>query len=229
MAPPPHTVRLEPAFFDWSIMADPARFWNRIADKYAKHPISDRPAYRRKLDETQKRLSADMRVLEVGCGTGSTAIEHAPHVERIHATDLSERMIEIGRQRARDAGVVNIDFEAASLAEVAHRGERYDAVLALSLLHLVDDLDVALASIHDMLEPGGLFVSNTACLADGMNWLRPIVAVGRWTGKLPPVAFLGRDRLLQSMHRCGFEIEHQYRPGKGRVVFLVARRGGGSP
>lgn len=205
-------------------MADPARFWDRIADKYARSPVSDEAAYRTKLDETQKRLSAGMRVLEVGCGTGSTAIEHAPHVDRIHATDFSPRMIEIAGEKARAAGVDNIDFEVASLAEVAARDTRYDAVLALSVLHLVDDLDAALASIHALLEPGGLFVSNTACLADGMNWLRPIVAVGRWIGKLPPVSFFGRDALVERMQRAGFEIHHEYRPGKGRVVFLIARR-----
>ena len=206
-------------------MTDPARFWDRIADKYARSPVGDEAAYRRKLDETQQRLAPGMRVLEVGCGTGSTAIEHAPHVQHIHATDLSPRMIEIGREKARKAGAANIDFEAASLAEVAARGTRYDAVLALSLLHLVDDLDEALASIHGLLEPGGLFVSNTACLADGMNWLRPVLAVGRWIGKVPPVCFLGGDGLVEHVQRTGFEIEHEYRPGKGRVVFLIARRG----
>ncbi len=205
-------------------MTDPAKFWDRIADKYAGSPVSDEAAYRRKLDETQKRLASDMQVLEVGCGTGSTAIEHASHVDRIHATDLSPRMIEIGREKARKAGAANIDFEAASLAEVAARGTRYDAVLALSVLHLVDDLDEALASIHGLLEPGGLFVSNTACLADGMNWLRPVLAVGRWIGMVPPVRFLGGDALVERVQRTGFEIEHEYRPNR-RVVFLIARRG----
>lgn len=205
-------------------MTDPARFWDRIADKYARRPIDDEAAYRRKLDATRERLRPDMRVLEVGCGTGSTAIEHAPYVQRIHATDLSTRMIEIGRQRARDAGVDSIDFEAASLDDLAARDVRYDAVLALSLLHLLPDLDDALDAIHGLLVPGGLFVSNTACLADGMNWLRPIVTVGRWIGKIPPVSFFGRDHVIQSMERHGFEIEHEYRPGKGRVVFVIARR-----
>ena len=205
-------------------MADAAGFWNRIADKYANTSLRDEAAYHRKLGETQQRLRSDMRVLEVGCGTGSTAIEHAPHVERILATDFSERMIEIGRERAREAGATNIDFDVVPLAEIATRGERYDAVLALSLLHLVDDLDQALASIRELLEPGGLFVSNTAFLADGMNWLRPIVTLGRWIGKVPPVSFLRRDHLVARMQQTGFEIEYECRPGKGRVVFLIARR-----
>lgn len=204
-------------------MADPAEFWNRIADKYSRSKVSDEAAYRTKLDETRKRLQPDMRILEVGCGTGSTAIVHAPHVAHVHATDLSPRMIEIAQGKARAAELDNIQFEAASLADMAGRKSRYDAVLALSLLHLVDDLDEALTSIHDLLEPGGLFVSNTACLADGMNWLRPLLAVGRWIGKVPPVAFLRRDHVLSSMKRHGFSIEHEYRPGKGRVLFLIAR------
>lgn len=205
-------------------MADPARFWDNIADKYARSPVRDESAYRHKLAATQERLRPDMQVLEVGCGTGSTAIEHAPHVQRVHATDLSSRMVEIGREKARAAGVNNIEFERASLNELAARGIGYDAVLALSVLHLVDDLDEALAAIHDLLEPGGLFVSNTSCLADGMNWLRPLLAVGRWFGKVPPVLFLHRADLIQRMGDVGFDVEAEYRPGSGRVVFLIARR-----
>ena len=210
-------------------MADPARFWDNIADKYARSPVRDESAYRHKLALTKERLRPDMRVLEVGCGTGSTAIEHAPHVQRVHATDLSPRMVEIGRDKARAAGVDNIDFECASLAELAARGVRYDAVLALSVLHLVDDLDEALAAIHDLLEPGGLFVSNTSCLANGMNWLRPVLTAGRWIGKLPSVTFLRGDRFLGALRATGFDIELEYRPetGKGRVLFLIARRTNG--
>jgi 2-polyprenyl-3-methyl-5-hydroxy-6-metoxy-1,4-benzoquinol methylase len=204
-------------------MADPAKFWNGIAEKYARMPVRDEAAYRRKLDETQRRFRPDMQLLEVGCGTGSTAIEHAPHVARIHATDLSPRMIEIAERKAHEAGIENVDFEAASLADVAAREARYDAVLALSVLHLVDDLDDALASIHDLLAPDGLFVSNTICLADGMNWLRPLLAVGRWIGKLPAVRFLDRDDLVRRVRGAGFELENEYRPDR-RTVFLIARK-----
>ncbi|NKI36137.1 class I SAM-dependent methyltransferase [Wenzhouxiangella sp. XN79A] len=201
-----------------------ARFWDRTADKYARRPMADDAAYRHKLEQTQKRLRPGMHRLETGCGTGSTAIEQAAHVERIHATDFSQRMIEIGRDKARAAGVDTIEVETASLADVASRGHRYDAVLALSVLHLVEDLDGALADIHELVRPGGLFVSNTGCLADGMNWLRPILAVGRWFGKVPPVLVLHRADLLQRMQDVGFEVEYEYRTGSGRVVFLVARR-----
>jgi cyclopropane fatty-acyl-phospholipid synthase-like methyltransferase len=39
--------------------------------------------------------ATDMEVLEFGCGTGSTAIVHAPHVKELRAIDISEKMIGI--------------------------------------------------------------------------------------------------------------------------------------
>lgn len=55
-------------------------FWDRTADKYAATPIADEASYQVKLAETRRRMRSDMNVLEFGCGTGSTALLHAPHV-----------------------------------------------------------------------------------------------------------------------------------------------------
>ena len=64
------------------------KFWDKIADKYAKQPIADEAAYQKKLQVTQGHFHSDMEVLELGCGTGSTAIIHAPHVKHIRAVDI---------------------------------------------------------------------------------------------------------------------------------------------
>ena len=55
-----------------------AKFWNKVAAGYAKQPIADEAADQRKLKVTQEYLQPSMNVLEFGCGTGSTAIVHAP-------------------------------------------------------------------------------------------------------------------------------------------------------
>jgi ubiquinone/menaquinone biosynthesis C-methylase UbiE len=70
-------------------MADPARFWDRRADGYSKRPIKDMESYEKTLDCTRKHLSASDEVLEVGCGTGTTALRLAPVVKQITATDIS--------------------------------------------------------------------------------------------------------------------------------------------
>ena len=57
------------------------RFWNRIAGKYARQPISDEETYEKKLAITRKYLTPESEVFEFGCGTGSTAILHARKVD----------------------------------------------------------------------------------------------------------------------------------------------------
>ena len=64
-------------------MPDKAKFWDRIAEKYSKQPIAQQKAYEIKLDLTREYFTPDSKVLEFGCGTGSTAILHAPYVKHI--------------------------------------------------------------------------------------------------------------------------------------------------
>ena len=204
-------------------MAGTKKFWDRIARRYAKRPVGDEAAYQRKLALTRDYLRPDMDVLEIGCGTGSTAIAHAPHVRHIRATDISDRMIEIANGKASAAGVDNLTFEAISVEDLDVEGESVDAVLALNLLHLLEDRDAAIARIHVMLKPGGIFVSNTVCLGDSMRWFRYVGPVGRWLGLFPLVRIFTRDELQKSLASAGFAIEHAWQPDK-RVVFIIARK-----
>ena len=90
-----------------------SRFWDKIADKYSRKPIADEAAYQTKLKITREYLRPDMHVFEFGCGTGSTAILHAPYVEHIHAVDISKNMLEIACSKAAKEGIHNISCEKA--------------------------------------------------------------------------------------------------------------------
>ena len=81
-------------------MSQPSKFWDKVAERYSKKSIADRDAYEKKLHVTREHLRPDMEVLEFGCGTGSTAIIHTPHVKHIHAIDISSKMIEISQGKA---------------------------------------------------------------------------------------------------------------------------------
>ena len=78
-----------------------ARFWDRIARKYATDPIADLPGYEATLRRVQGLLTAEMDVLEIGCGTGSTALRLAPFTRRLLATDVSSEMIAIAARSWR--------------------------------------------------------------------------------------------------------------------------------
>ncbi len=47
-----------------------ARFWDRIAPKYAKSRIGDMAGYDKTIDRTLDLLATGNTVVELGCGTG---------------------------------------------------------------------------------------------------------------------------------------------------------------
>lgn len=208
-----------------AVNAADARFWDRIADRYAKQPVADAAAYETKLRVTQSYLEPEMELLEFGCGTGTTAIAHAPHVRHILGTDLSERMVEIARDKAKAAGVSNVTFRCVDFASLDEGDARYDAVLGMSVLHLLADHGDAIQSVHRLLRPSGLFITSTPCLSDSYSYLRLVAPIAKWAGFFPPVVrFFSERELVASLTGRGFEILHHWKPGKKAAVFIVARK-----
>lgn len=196
-------------------------FWDRIADRYAKKPVADEATYQQKLAVTQQYFRPDMNVLEFGCGTGSTAIVHAPHVKTYHAIDVSPKMIAIAQRKLADTGIDNLTFSAAPIEEVEVADGSLDAVLGLSILHLLNDHDAAIRRVYKMLKPGGVFVSSTACLSDNMSFLRYILPIGRVLGLTPPVKFFSRQDLDNSMTAAGFRIDYRLVPKNNKVAYFM--------
>lgn len=199
-----------------------ARFWDRWAERYSRQPVADEAAYQHKLEITRRYLRPDMEVVEFGCGTGSTALVHAPHVRRFLATDISGEMLRIAAIKAARAGVTNIDFRQCGIETFTAPEGSVDMVLALSLLHLLDDPRSAIAKVHRLLKPGGIFVTSTACLDDMARWLRPVAPLGHWIGLLPRLSFFSHAELTAMMTEAGFRIEHDWQPAAKKAVFVVA-------
>lgn len=205
-------------------MVQPVKFWDKVADRYAKRPIADEASYQQKLKITREYFRPNMEVLEFGCGTGSTAILHAPYVKHIHATDLSARMLEIARSKATAQHVENVSFEQSSIKDIQVADASYDAVLGLSVLHLLEDKEDAIAKVHRILKPGGVFVSSTVCLGDFMKLFRYVAPIGRFFGVIPFVRVFTASELKTSLQDAGFVIDHYWQPGKNKAVFIVAKK-----
>jgi len=198
-----------------------------MADRYVASPIADVPSYEKKLDITRSHLRPDMELLEVGCGSGATALLHAPLVKHILATDFSARMIEIARARAAEQGVTNVSFEQTDITSLDKPDGSFDMVLALSILHLMEDRDAVIGKVHRLLKPGGYFVSSTACLGDSLGFFKYIGPVGRALGLLPILNVMTRGELVESIEGAGFSLAHNWQPGRNKAVFIVARKAGG--
>lgn len=202
-------------------------FWDGIAAKYAKRPVRNPTAYSETLAATAALLDPRDRVLELGCGTGTTALKLAPFVEKMTATDLSPEMIAIAEEKRRAEGGENVRFAAVDVAQADEGAEPYDAVLAFNLLHLIEDLDGALAAIYRQVKPGGLFISKSGCLGQMNPLLRPLIRVMQFFGKAPYVKVFKAPELEAAIARAGFTLEGSRTfTGARESLFVVARRPG---
>ena len=206
-------------------MDQSSKFWDRIAERYSKRPVADEATYAKKLQVTRDYFRPDMEVLEFGCGTGSTAITHSPYVKHIQAIDISSKMIEIAQDKSEAGNVRNVTFTRSSIDEMDLSDQSLDAVLGLSILHLLENKEEVIAKVHKVLKPGGIFISSTACIGDTMKFFKVIAPIGKFLGLMPLVKIFSCKELEESLTGAGFEIDYQWRPGKGKSVFIVAKKG----
>lgn len=205
-----------------------ARFWDRTARKYAAGAIGDQAGYEHTLARTRALLRPGDRVLELGCGTGTTALRLVGAVEAYLATDISAAMIAIGEERHATTPVPNLAFRVAAAEDIAPEPAPFNAVLGFNYLHLVRDLSGTLAHIHSLLTPAGLFISKTPCVAD-MNALIRLVLLPtmRAIGKAPYAGVFRASELTKLISTAGFEIvavEDHATKGKDGRPYIIARK-----
>lgn len=208
--------------------ANDARFWDRTSRRYAAAPVADQAGYERTLARTRDYLRPDDQVLELGCGTGSTALLLAGNVRSYVATDISPEMIAIAREKNSAAPIAGLTFRVAIAEELAAESLQVQAVLGFNYLHLVRDLPGTLRHINTLLETGGLFISKTPCLGD-MNPLIRLVLLPAMLaiGQAPHASAFRANELSQYLADAGFEIlatESHASKGKESLPYIVARK-----
>lgn len=205
---------------------DEARFWNRIAEKYAAQPVANVEAFERKKAITREYLRPDSVVLELGCGTGSLALEMARHAGHIHALDISKEMLRIANQKREAQGVANVTFALGTLdGSHSYPAESMDSVWAYSILHLVSDRRRVLGAIFDLLRPGGSLIVSSVCLGEAWVPFGPLLAVLRWLGKAPSVHIYSRETLFRELREAGFvDVTERDVGAEKTVAFVVAKK-----
>jgi ubiquinone/menaquinone biosynthesis C-methylase UbiE len=203
-----------------------AKFWDDIAERYAKKAVPNPEAYQRKLTVTKERLRREDRILDVGCGTGSLALELAPHVAHVDAIDLSSAMIDIAKEKAKRRGIHNVTFHNATLDDnLPFEPESFQGICAYNLLHLVHDRTGTVGKIFALLKAGGFFISSTVCLGESYVPYGLILPVMRWLGKAPAVHIFRVDELVTEIQQAGFEQLAMPRVGANATTgFLLANK-----
>lgn len=209
-------------------MPDPqntSAFWNRVARRYAGMSVRDPASYEATLDRVRAHLKPTDRVLEIGCGTGSTALLLAPMVGEYIATDYAAEMIAIAREKRADANIANLDFVIAQVGDASLPHGPFDVILAFNVLHLLPDRRKSLGGICTHLRADGRFISKTPCLGGLFRVFQPVVAAMRLLGKAPRISFVKPEALEREIAQSGFEIsETGTYPARPPSRFIVAQK-----
>lgn len=106
-------------------------------------------------------------VLDIGCGTGETALGLAPACASVHAVDVSRAMLRCAETKARARGLANVAFRQAGFLTCDYPAASFDIVISQFALHHLPDLwkHIALRRVHALLRPGGRFLLHDTVLA----------------------------------------------------------------
>jgi SAM-dependent methyltransferase len=184
--------------------------WTEHADRY---DTAGRHHWQRFLDG--RFVSADDRVLDVGCGTGKStrdAARLAPAGSAL-GVDLSARMLELARERSAAEGITNVSFEQADAQVHPFAPHGFDlAISSFGAMFFADPV-AAFTNIGAALRPGGRLVLLAWQELARNEWLTALLAAlaaGRALPQPPPGApgpfgLADTDGVRRVLAEAGFE------------------------
>ncbi len=138
-------------------------YWDRHAEDYDRSMRLLGGPIPRMVELAADAVRGSRRVLEVAAGTGLVTPSLARAAREVIATDYAAAMVTALASRVEAEGLTNVRCEQADVYALRFEPHSFQAVVAANVLHLVPDLDRALAELVRMLEPGGRLVVPTYC------------------------------------------------------------------
>jgi SAM-dependent methyltransferase len=165
---------------------DEGAHWAAHADRYDDAVRELHPAFL-----AEAGIARSDRVLDVGCGSGQTTLDAARLAPEGHAlgVDLSARMLEVARARARAAGPANVTFLQADAQIHPFEPGAVDVAISRSGAMFFADPVAAFGNVARALRPRGRLVLLTWQPLERNEWISTItttLAAGRATPLPPP-------------------------------------------
>jgi ubiquinone/menaquinone biosynthesis C-methylase UbiE len=140
-----------------------AATYNAAADHFDDEPLGfwARIGWR-----TIERLDLPLgaTVLDVGCGTGASALPAAEKIGprgRVIGVDLAENLLAIARQKAASRGLANLQFETGDMGRLGYPDGHFDAVVSVFSIFFVPDMAAQARELWRMVRPGGTLAITT--------------------------------------------------------------------
>ena len=137
-----------------------AMTYNAAADHFDEAALSFWDVHGRRAVELAD-LRCGQRVLDVGCGTGASALPAAQAVGpggRVVGLDVAMQMLAVARHKAFMQNLENVEFRWADMGACGEAYESFDAIISVFSIFFVTDMEAQVAELWRMLRPGGRLV-----------------------------------------------------------------------
>jgi ubiquinone/menaquinone biosynthesis C-methylase UbiE len=191
--------------------------WERIRKNYFDDRVTSLAL--------EKLMPSNLTLADVGCGTGSLALELARFAKRVVGIDLSREMLRRAARLATEKKISNVEFRRGNAERLPLPDRSVDAAFCVMVLHFLQNPTRAVRELCRITRRGGSVIL-LDLVSHQQKWMSEEMA-HRW---------LGFERsLIEEWLRAGgctrieFELTGSYvggklnRNGKRPVEIFVAR------
>jgi len=131
-------------------------FFDSVAGRLGKDYVPGKSW--KSLAEALLRLMPPMVIADLGAGEGASSLLLAQNAKRVIAVDTSANMIEVARDQALRAGILNVEYRLGDMEDLPIDSSSVDLAFFSQSLHHALHPARALAEAHRILHPGGRIV-----------------------------------------------------------------------
>ena len=161
-------------------------------------------------------------ILDLGCGTGMTALPFRDSARSILGVDLAPRMLEhAARRTTRDGKLVYDDLLQADIVAAARsKPDCYDLVLAADVFIYLGDLLPVFSAVHGALRDGGLFAFTVEAWTGSDDYR--LLPTRRYAQSSPYIRTLAQRVGFAeiSRHTAAIRLGEDQRPVSGYIFLL---------
>jgi len=168
-------------------------YFNKLAGKFGRSYCPGRSW--QGLANLLLTLFPPIDVADLGAGEGTLSQLLAKRARKVIAVDISERMVEVGTQLAKEQGFTNLEYRLGDLEEPPIADSSIDLAVFSQALHHANSPTKAIAAARRVLRPGGRLVI-LDLLAHSFEQARDLYA-DLWLG-------FSEVQLLHLLEQAGF-------------------------
>jgi len=197
-------------------MDNSEKFWDRFAGQKEEIPVDTVKKIRTYLEKNQK-------VLDYGCATGTIGNEIAADVGEVLGIDISSKMILSAQNNSDSRNIKNARFIQSTIYNESLKSESFDVILAFNILHLIDDAPVVVQRLYELLKPGGIIISSTACLNE-KTFLTKFLSLLSKIRLIPSLNVFTSTEFSDFFTNSGFHIVESIRGFQGKLSHWITAR-----